>query len=181
MFPWFKRILSRFWACSGSQKFNLCSGLEQSQFPRFYTAKCRRWNLTKNISLYFTHRQSEIVWFGSYFIPALGFNFTYKVKPWEQHHEWVTFRKGSQVSFKSHEWSLKEKRMAIKHKQLMRSIELAHVQTREDAVLTLRTFANFILCMQGTKCDNYVELIILIWQGFLSLHLLAPILSRFTF
>ena len=71
--------------------------------------------------------------------------------------------------------------MAIKHKQLMRSIELAHVQTREGAVLTLRTFANFILCMQGTKCDNYVELIILIWQGFLSLHLLAPILSRFTF
>ena len=56
--------------------------------------------------------------------------------------------------------------MAIKHKQLMRSIELAHVQTREGAVLTLRTFANFILCMQGTKCDNYVELIILIWQGF---------------
>ena len=37
-----KRTLSRLCACSGSQKFNLCSGPEQSQFLRFYAAKCRR-------------------------------------------------------------------------------------------------------------------------------------------
>ena len=39
----------------------------------------------------------------------------------------------------------------------MRSIELAQVKTRQGAFLTLRMFANFILCKQGTKCDIYVE------------------------
>ena len=38
-FHHFKRILSRFYACSGSQKRNLCSGQEQSQLLRFYTVK----------------------------------------------------------------------------------------------------------------------------------------------
>ena len=42
LYSYFKRILSRFCACSGSQKLNLCSGPEQSQFLRFCAAKCRR-------------------------------------------------------------------------------------------------------------------------------------------
>ena len=48
---------------------------EQSQFLRFYVAKCRRQISSKRISLCFTHRRSEFVLFGSYFIPALGFSF----------------------------------------------------------------------------------------------------------
>ena len=43
---WPFNLFSRFCACLGSQEFTLCSGLKQSQFLRFYTAKCRRWNLS---------------------------------------------------------------------------------------------------------------------------------------
>ena len=37
-----RRFFSRSCACSGSQKFDLCSGPEKSQFLRFYATKCRR-------------------------------------------------------------------------------------------------------------------------------------------
>ena len=50
----FNKILSRFCACSGSQKFHLCSGPEQSQFLRFYAAKCRSEFHLKNIFLFYT-------------------------------------------------------------------------------------------------------------------------------
>ena len=48
---------------------------EQSQFLRFYETKCRRRISSNRISLCFTHRRSEFVLFGSYFIPALGLSF----------------------------------------------------------------------------------------------------------
>ena len=112
------RILSRFCACSGSQKFNLCSGSEQSQFLRFYAANRRRWISSWKLSLCITHRWSEIVLFGSYFIPALGFSFillflrltflkVINFQMWlvkSRTTSWVTLRKGSQISSKSHHW-----------------------------------------------------------------------------
>ena len=84
-----KRILSRFCACSGSQKFSLCSGPEQSHFPRFYAAKCRSWiSSLKNLSLYYTsvirNRFVWIIlyssdWFQFYFtVPSLNLSKIYK-------------------------------------------------------------------------------------------------------
>ena len=116
--PPVKRILSQFCASSGSQKFNQCSSPEQSQFLRFYAVKCRKWISSSKISLCITHRWSEIVLFGSYFIPALGFSFillfihltflkVINFQMWlikSSATSWVTLRKGSQLSFKSHHW-----------------------------------------------------------------------------
>ena len=110
----FKIILSRFCVCSaGSQKFNMFSGPEQSQFLRFYAAKCQTWIPSKNISFSFTHRRSEIVLLETYFIPALSFSsillflrLTFlKIIKFQMRlidsrtTSWVTLRKGSQIFF----------------------------------------------------------------------------------
>ena len=73
----------------------------------------------QNTSLCITHRWSEIVLFGKYFIPALGFSFillflrfnslskVMNFQMWlikSRATSWVTLWKGSQISFKSHHW-----------------------------------------------------------------------------
>ena len=69
----FKRILSRFCECSCFQKFNLCSGPKQSQFLRFYAAKCKKVDfILKIIFVYYTSViRNRFVWI--IFYPDVGF------------------------------------------------------------------------------------------------------------
>ena len=140
-----KWILSWFCACSGSLKFNRCSGREQGQFLRFYAAKCRRWISCKKISLsfYTSAIRNRFVWI--IFYSGVGFQFYFTVrslnlsKSYEfsiliksRATTWLTLRKRNRTSFKSHYWSLEDKRMATTWKaqtvadlsDLKRSIEV---------------------------------------------------------